>query len=408
MEAKRSPRQAKPEDTPLDTAAVARQTALKLLEYCRARGWSGYDPYDALNSRIYGALPFLHSKSVRLALTQGVKRFPVNLRPLLAVSKSPNPKGIALFLQALLKLERALPDAEIPSTEEMAGRLLSLRSPGQDHACWGYNFDWQTRTVLVPKGSPNIICTTFAANALLDAHDRVPNPEWLEAAVSAADFILGVLFRRLGPEAWFSYTPLERSKIHNANLLGAALLCRAGRVAGRSEFVSAALDAARTSVRMQREDGSWDYGEASTQRWVDHFHTGFNLTALQRVGADGGTREFEGALRRGFDFYLDHFFRDDGAPKYFHDETYPIDIHSVAQSVITLTAFDGGRGEHLPLADSVLRWALVNMRDPGGFFYFQKRRRLTVRIPFMRWSQAWMLLALAARLEIPTPAGGGV
>ena len=39
------------------------------------------------------------------------------------------------------------------------------------------------------------------------------------------------------------------------------------------------------------------------------------------------------------------------------------------------------------------------MRSPKGYFYFQKRPRLTVRTPFMRWSQAWMLLALATLLD---------
>ena len=61
----------------------ARRAALDLLAYGRANDWAGYDPYDALNSRLFKLLPFLNFRLARLALTQAVKRSPVNLRPLL-------------------------------------------------------------------------------------------------------------------------------------------------------------------------------------------------------------------------------------------------------------------------------------------------------------------------------------
>ena len=53
----------------------------------------------------------------------------------------------------------------------------------------------------------------------------------------------------------------------------------------------------------------------------------------------------------------------------------------------------------LPLAEKVATWAIRNLRDPQGFFYYQRRRFYTVRTPYMRWSQAWMLYALSRLLE---------
>jgi hypothetical protein len=394
--------------TPTQSAAMSdpgdltiiKNITLDLLAYCRANEWAGYDPYDALNSRVFKAMPFLNFKLARLALTQGVKRCPINLRPLLLVPKTPNPKGITVFLSSLTKLSKiGLIDGD-KEIDMMADKLLALRSSDKRYLCWGYNFDWQTRGELVPKGSPNIICSTFAANALLDAYEKSQKSQWLDAAVSAADFILDVLFwRDRGSKACFSYTPLERSEIHNANLLGAALLCRISRVSGQKRFLEPALDATRYSVGKQHEDGSWDYGELPTQRWIDNFHTGFNLVALRRISKYCGTAEFDTAIRRGLEFYKNHFFRKDGAPRYFHDATYPIDIHSVAQSVITFVEFRDFARENMPLAHSVLNWGLRNMWDARGFFYFQKLPYYTVRIPFMRWSQAWMLLALSIYLE---------
>jgi hypothetical protein len=166
-----------------------------------------------------------------------------------------------------------------------------------------------------------------------------------------------------------------------------------------------ALDAARYSVGKQHDDGAWDYGESRSQRWIDNFHTGFNIVALRQIKQYAGTAEFDLAIRRGLEFYKDHFFREDGAPNYYHNATYPIDIHSVAQSVITLIELKDFAEGNIPLAHSVMNWGLRNMWDPRGFFYFQKLPHYTVRIPFMRWSQAWMLMALSTLLEAQYKSG---
>ncbi len=61
---------------------------LKLLDFCRVNDWAGYDPYDALNSKVLEALPFLNSRVPRIVLTQALKRSPFNIRPILIHSKS--------------------------------------------------------------------------------------------------------------------------------------------------------------------------------------------------------------------------------------------------------------------------------------------------------------------------------
>jgi hypothetical protein len=288
----------------------------------------------------------------------------------------------------------------------MAVELLSLRSPEPAYTCWGYNFAWQTRNSLVPLGSPNIICSTFAANALLDAYELTGEARYVTSAISTADFLLDVLFWRDGASrACFNYTPGERSEIHNANLLGAAFLCRISHISSQRRFLGPALEATRFSVSKQHDDGSWGYGETPGQRWTDNFHTGYNLVALKRIKEYAGSVEFDQAMRLGFAFYRRHFFREDGAPKYFHNATYPIDTHSIAQSLITLLEFQDSPGDNLAMAFRVFEWSLANMRDPQGFFYFQKHKYHTVRVSFMRWSQAWMLMALSnllrASLEMP-------
>jgi hypothetical protein len=378
----------------------AEAAILKLLAYCQANDWAGYDPYDAVNSRTFAVLPFLNSRLPRLVLTQALKRSPVNIRRLMLIPKTQNPKAIALFLSAFLKLTKMEMSDQEGLVEGMIERLIALRSRGVRYWCWGYSFPWQTRTIVVPAGAPNLVCTSFVGNALLDAYEQRHNSQCLSMAVSAAEYILDELYWTDGASDGFSYPlPALRGQVHNANFLAAGLLCRAYRHTGEEKFLGPALRVARYSAAKQHIDGSWYYGEAPTQRWIDNFHTGYNLCALQSIGQYAQTSVFESYTRRGLEFYRAHFFREDGAPRYFHNRTYPVDIHCVAQSIITLLALRDLDPGNVPLARSVFRWAMDHMWDDRGFFYYQVLRFYTNRISYMRWSQAWMLLAIATLLH---------
>lgn len=386
--------------TPAQLARV-HESVSALLEYCDKNDWSGFDPYDALNSQLYAGTPLYDSRICGVAFTQILKRLPIDLRPLLQVSKEQNPKAIALFLAALLKLERlGLLDRK-DLTGQMTDRLVALRSPDTSYWCWGYSFPWQTRTIRVPRWAPNLVCTSFVANALLDAYDAKGDPRCYSMATSAADYVLDELYWTEGDSiACLSYPlPSSRGRVHNANFLGAALLCRVYAYNGEKRFLDPALKVARYSATRQRSDGSWAYSESSKQQWVDNFHTGYNLCALRAIGHYGGTAEFEPHIRRGLQFYRHHFFREDGAPRYFHNRTYPIDIHSVAQSIITLLSLRDLDDGNVAQARSVIEWAMNNMLDKEGYYYYRILPFFTNRISYMRWSQAWMLLALATILE---------
>ncbi len=375
----------------------AEAAIVKLLAYCRANDWAGYDPYDALNSKAFKALPFLNFRLSRLVLTQALKRSPINIRRLLLMPKTQNPKANALFLSALLKLSKIGVADHDSVVSPMINSLIALRSRGVPYWCWGYSFPWQTRTIVVPAGAPNLVCTSFAVSALLDAYEQFQEPMYLSMAVSAAEYILNELYwTDSSSVAGFSYPlPSLRVQIHNANFLGAALLCRVYKHTGEEKFLGPALRVARYSAAKQNTDGSWSYGEAPSQRWIDNFHTGYNLCALQSICQYAETPEFESYIRRGFEFYRKHFFREDGAVRYFHNRDYPVDIHCVAQSIITLLTLRELDPVSIPLARSVFRWAMNHMWDDRGFFYYQVFRSYTNQISYMRWAQAWMLLAMS-------------
>ncbi|HET9475111.1 MAG TPA: hypothetical protein VFO82_14525 [Steroidobacteraceae bacterium] len=367
-----------------------------LFTYCRDEDWAGHDPYDALNS------PFLAPdgwtpKLVRLAATQFLKRSPIDLRWMLRVPRTQNAKAFALNLRSVLALEGlGLVDTDGLADYFIAG-LERMRAPGQKYWNWGYSFPWQTRTVCVPRDTPNLVCTTFVADALLQAWERRQDDKLLDMALSAGRYIGETLYYENGNGlASFSYpSPGLSSTIHNANLLAAALLLRIESAAPGTQAVDRALKAARYSAGCQRADGSWAYGENSKQGWVDNFHTGYNLSALRTIARIRGSDEYAERVNRGFAFYRAHFLREDGAARYFHDNTWPIDIHCVAQTILTFLEFsdiDPDAGHHAQMA---CQWALENMWDEQGYFHYRKLRFGSITTSYMRWSQAWMLLALA-------------
>lgn len=367
----------------------------KLETYCRTRDWAGFDPYDALNSEWFSRTPLARSRIARLALTQLLKRSPLDLRPALGIKPSRDPKATALFVMSYVIQARRGDEKARELADTLANRLLELRSPGTDNWCWGYSFPWQTRSLLVPRFAPNLVTTTFAANALLDAYEIGLGTRYLEAAVGAGAYISQQLYWNDGTRASFAYPhPTTRIPVHNANLLAGALICRLVRLTGRRDGLDDALRVIRYSAGSQRPDGSWPYGLAPTQQWVDNFHTGYNLCALMSIGSDIETDEFKDVTCRGLEFYISHFFRADGAPKYFHDQTFPIDIHCVAQSIITLVTFRTVDSRCTALADAVMAWTLSHMWDEGSFFHYRVLRSMTIRTCYMRWSQAWMLLAI--------------
>lgn len=365
----------------------------RLKSWVESRDFAGWDPYDAMNSPLVRLLS-LGTKYGRIAWTQFFRKCPINLRPLFAVPKRKNAKALGLFLEAYSNLYSVRKDEELRGIIEiLLEGLDQSRSRGRSGYCWGYPFEWQSRAALVPAGTPTIVNSSFIGHALLDCHDATGSSRAREMALQIPEFMLRDLNRlEIDAGFCFSYTPIDRNFVHNANMLGASLLMRLGKATANAEWMEVARKSMTYSVSRQRPDGSWPYAETGFQGWIDSFHTGFNLEALRwfvRLGE--APPEWEEAYLKGVAFYAGNFFLDDGTPKYYHDRVYPIDIHAPCEAVYFLS----GESGHNELTDKVLSWMLRNMwNERAGCFHFRKSRYFTNRIPYMRWSQAWGMRAL--------------
>ena len=392
-----------------DSSQSLFQTAYdELFSWCRQHDFAGHDPFDALNSRLFQATPLAQSRNARFIWTQLVKRSPADVRALARVPAERNAKGIALFALAQIANCRRLRTREaMASAREFLSWLMAMRVDGYSGAAWGYNFDWQSRNFFASRNTPTIVPTAFAARALIEGQDlqdlgRDLQDEYLRAARSVCDFILKDLPRSVETEreVCFSYAPQSDTRIFNASLLAAEVLASVGNLTGETELLELAERATRYVVNNQHPDGSWSYGMDSKQSWKDNFHTAYVLFSLKRILAVSPAKEeFQPALERGYHFWKTGFFLAEGWPKYYDDDPYPVDTHAAASAIVTFLECRDLDPDAAGLAQKVAKWTIDNLRDSRGFFYYQKRRFYTVRKPYMRWTQAWMLYALSRLLE---------
>lgn len=362
----------------------------RLYGYCQSCGYQGWDNFDGLNSLLFRNSPLYRLPLLRLAWTQFFKRSPINLRPITQVPKGYNPKGLALFVQGLVA------KGKYEEAQELARLLQGMTCSGYTGTSWGYNFDWQSRNFLTPVGTPNAVTTVFVVNAMLDLHAATGDAGALDSALGGCRFLLDnlILFED-GTTICFGYMPGNNTRVHNVNMLVAAALARVARVTGNRSHLEKSRKAMRYSVKAMRPDYSWTYGESSFQQFVDSFHTGFNLVSLKRWMEFAEEAPWEKELRKGYQYYLEHFWLEDGCPKYYHDSLYPIDIHCSAQGILTCLELSDYSDQSLPLAELIARWAIEHMQDGTGYFYYQRYRAFTNKIPYIRWSQAWMFCALS-------------
>ncbi len=379
---------------------------LSLKAYCEAEQFKGWDPYDGLNSKVFNALPLKHWDLARLAWIQGFKRSPINFRKLFTVPKEYNTKGVGLFLSGYCNVYEVAkqgnhtfgtPENIIKQIDELAETLLSLQTKGYSGACFGYNFDWQARRLfLFPKHTPTVVATTFCAEALFKAYEITKNEVYLKTALSSAEFVMKDLSRTPHKSGFlFSYSPLDgNNTVFNASLLGAKLLSIAYKYSKNNTYKEAAKKAVLAACESQNEDGSWIYGMLPIQSWIDSFHTGYNLDAIKAFQDNTKDFSFQSYIDKGLDFYLKNFFESNGMPKYYHNKTYPIDIHCPAQLFVTLSKLDVFKASK-ELANKVMQWTLDTMQDKKGYFYYQIKKGMSSKISYMRWSNAFMFNAMS-------------
>ncbi|WP_239490841.1 hypothetical protein [Luteitalea sp. TBR-22] len=387
----------------LDARSGAVYQSLKRVEqWVEQHEYMAYEPFDGLSSPLR-SLTFGNLLCERL-LMQAVRQSPLNLRPLLGIRPLPSTKGRGYMAAAYIEMWKLTGDDSYAARARAClDWLIVHKSPKFEKHSWANHFDFASRGGRYSKDESIIVWTSLIGLAFLDGYEALGEPRYLRIAESACDWIMDLPRERTSDGTCISYHMIEQESIHNANMLGAAFLARTGRLTGNSDYTATATAAMEYSCSRQRPDGSWWYAEEDKYHWIDNFHTGYNLDSLKCYADATGDSRFDAAIARGLEYYIAHFFREDGCPRYYHDRTQPIDSQCAAQSIETLARFGKTRPDCLDLAHRVAGWTIANMQAPDGHFYYRAYPIMKAKAPMLHWAQATTYRGLAALLSAVVP-----
>ena len=374
----------------------------KLIKYIEFQNFKGYDPYDTLN----GWFPFHWlGKWGPVFATQLQKRNPVNVRPILGINKEINAKAIGLLLNAYSLLFKKTGELHYKEQADSFFRwLIDNPSRGFSGYCWGYNFDWANPAKTVKAYHPNIVATSFIGKGIFEYYNATENSDSPEILESICNYILNDLPVTENKHGiCFSYTDIKRECCYNANMLGAEVLAKTYSVTGNNDYLDYIQKSVDFTLAYQKKDGRWNYKidleTMREQKQVD-FHQGYVLESLFEIKryASLNERKYDNALEKGARFYRNVQFTDEGISYWRYPKFWPVEIHNQSQGIITFSLLQDLDPEYGLFAQNIAEWTIDNMQDQAGYFYYQKRKYYTNKIPYMRWSQAWMLLALVTYL----------
>lgn len=284
--------------------------------------------------------------------------------------------------------------------------LEATRCPGYRHFCWGYPFDWVTRTGVMKAGTPLITTTPYAYEAFASVYHLDGKGRWLEIMQSAAEHAATDIKDReiAADSATAGYNPSDtEGSVVNASAYRAFLLTSAALQFSRDDYRRIAERNLNFVLRSQRSDGSWPYATDGVRDFVDHFHTCFVLKALAKIEHLTGHEGCRGAIDAGVRYYVAHLFDENGRPKPFSRAprltVYRQELYDYAEC-INLAVLLRGRSPDLDARlDTTLGDLLAHWRKPDGSF---RSRRLLVgwdNVPMHRWAQSQVFRSLCCLLN---------
>lgn len=386
-----------------------KKSITSLHKYCKNEGYKGYSLYDSHT----GKIPFeKFGKSISFFSNQLVKRSPVNIRPVIGVPKTYNPKGMGLFLHSYSLLRSTeydgLSDEELKElTDFFFNYLLNHHSEGYSGICWGYHYDWPRSDGSMFKAfTPSVVVTAFICRAMMECLKVEPSAtdKVKETINSAVEFVLNDVYCTEHERGiCFSYTPSQRDTVFNANLLAAEILAYDDYLQQTDRHVEKVKKVLTFTVNHQNEDGSWYYSlhpkTGKSKNQID-FHQGYMVETIYRICETGNywTEELEKSVKNGIRFYKERQFDDKGVSLWRYPQKWPVDVHNQSQGIITFALMDEYGNDFRDFAEVIAKWSINNMQAKDGRFYYQKWPLLTSKVPYIRWNQGWMMVALATLL----------
>ena len=322
-----------------------------------------------------------------------------------------NPKGQGLLMYSFAHLYELEQDPQnLIKAKNIAKWLKNNSSKNYDDLCWGYPFDWHSK-IFIPKDTPSTIVTTAIGDGLHKLHTITKEQKYLDDCMSICNFLDTKLniSKEKNNTFCISYTPIDHFQVHNANLFTAEFLIRIGTLCNNQKWIDKGLKAAMFSVNEIKSDGSLYYWSKNQNKNAfnsqDIYHSGFEIRCLYNIWKTTQNKIFEKAYKNYLAFFTNKYFTNEKYLfKFTPNKTFPVDIHSCSEAIITLTTVIKDHPEYLDLLNKSINWTIDNMQSKKGWYIYRivKKSYFTYKInfPYLRWGQSWMLRALSSAYEI--------
>jgi hypothetical protein len=384
-----------------------RNSLIELHNFCKSENYMGYSLYDSHNSPI----PFNRlGHPWSFLINQIIKRSPINIRKFIGIKKAFNPKGMGLFLRAYNELNECDNILSKPDIDERCLYFFNWinenYSRGYQGKGWGYHYDWpKSDRSFVPKDTPNSVVTAFNTRAVFNYYLTSGDKDAYNLIIEAKNFIINNTYKFESQEGiCFSYTPLKKDITINASLLAAEVLAYSDLIQGKAEYQSVIKSVLDFTIAHQNDDGSWYYSfnvdTKKPKKQID-FHQGYVLDSFH-ILCSNSTVDFENYktnVMSGLDFYYSNQFSENGQSLWRYPGKWPTDIHNQSQGIITFSNFGYLDKKYLDFSKKIAIWTVDNMQENNGGFYYQKWKLFNNKVSYMRWNNAWMMVALTTLLN---------
>ncbi len=373
--------------------------ALDLNDWFKLNNHKGLDPFQ-LDEKVFGLvnkLPFL--SYIRSFLKPFHTRIPTKVFSMNKGIIHPKALGLAISSNSYLYKETSR-DYLIEENDKLIKMLKKCRSENEVNYCWGHPFSWGDRP-RYPKNIPLVCVTAPIGHWILDFINISGRMEYYEICCSIAENLLE-------EKKWHNldsshssifYSDIEKNYTYNGAALVSSFLYRMNQIETNSKWIEKANNLINFIIDEQNLDGSWYYSiemkEKKDKTTIDNRHTGYILEHLAIINSISPTAKLKQKIDKGSEYYIDNLF-DEDKPKWSPYQTYPIDIHDVAQAIITLLEI-----EESSRAQSILNFSIEKMFDGKNQFYYKyfKNGRVNKSV-FIRWGQAWMYNAICKYISM--------
>ncbi len=388
----------------------AEKSLENLLNWIQSNGDAGFDPYDikGLNDAMLRRMQPVaklgfSDKFYRYFVIELLDAYiPGHLRKWYRVEPKIHATAQGLLFDTYLNMSALKED---PGTSQKITHyrdwLIENRSKKYPEIGWGTPFKWRSGDVIYDIGEPFAVVNAWVGNAFYKSYKQKNNTEDLEICKSICEFFVNRLHisRLADDKICFSYSAVQPTFINNANLFVAEFLIRIGLETNNQHYIDLGTQATHYSLSTQMNNGVLPYfgPEAKKALKYDSYHSGYEIRMLYAISMHLKDEKIKGAAQKYFSFYLTHFLKGNRCLTKANKH-YPVDITAAAECLLLLSQTREFQSDD-QLHRNILIWTINMLQSKQGWFIYRiQKPGIKIKIPYIRWGEAWMALALSESL----------